>query len=545
MRRGVALGVAVMLAALALAPPVADAATNGVTSAQAAAIAARLPLVRSLERTHPRAFSQVTMPVAGQWQVAFYSRDQEFVQVIVSAADGSVLGQYTGLQIAWTMARGNPGAFGRHLDALYVWLPLSLLFVAPFFDWRRPLRTINLDLLALSFFSVSFAFFNHGEIHRSVPLSYPPLVYLLARLLWLARPGGRRPVPPQRLNFGVRWLAAGLVLLVAFRIVLNIVDSRVIDVGYANVVGARRLLDGSSLYGAFPVSIAHGDTYGPFSYEAYAPFVKLWGFGGSPASLPAAHAAAICFDLACIVLLFAIGVRLRGPATGVVLAYAWAAYPFTALALETNSNDGLVAALVLATLLVSRRPFPRGAFTALAALSKLAPLALVPLMATEGLRERGGRGVAWFAAGLVVVGALALVPAVAHDTLATIYDRTISYQADRSAPFSVWGLYGGLGGAQTAVQLFAIALAGAVAVLPRRRDLVGLAACAAAVLIAVQLGVTYWFYLYIPWFFAPAAVALFGRPEQFRDRFTVRRGGVASPEAQRRHALVRLAGAPR
>jgi hypothetical protein len=545
MRRGVAVAVMLAAVALAAAPAAASAATSGVTSAQAAAIAARLPLVRSLERTHPGAFSQVTSPVAGQWQVAFYSRDQEFVQVIVSAADGSVLGQYTGLQIAWTMARGHAGAFGHHLDALYVWLPLSLLFVAPFLDWRRPWRMINLDLLALSFFSVSFAFFNHGDIHRSVPLSYPPLVYLLARLLWLARPGGRRPVPPLRLNFGVRWLAAGLVLLVAFRIVLNIVDSNVIDVGYASVVGARRVLDGGALYGQFPASISHGDTYGPFSYEAYVPFVKLWGFSGPPVSLAAAKAAAIFFDLACIVLLFALGVRLRGPATGVVLAYAWAAYPFTALALESGSNDALVAALVLATLLVARWPFPRGAFTALAGLSKLAPLALVPLMATEGLRERGARGVAWFAAGLLAVGALAMAPALAHDTLATIYDRTISYQANRSAPFSVWGLYGGLGAAQTAVAVLAIALAGALAVLPRRPDLVGLSACSAAVLIAVQLGASYWFYLYIPWFFAPAAVALFGRPEQFLDRFTLRRGRIASPEAQRREALVRLAGAPR
>ena len=36
------------------------------------------------------------------------------------------------------------------------------------------------------------------------------------------------------------------------------------------------------------------------------------------------------------------------------------------------------------------------------------------------------------------------------------------------------------------------------------------AATAAAILIAVQLGVSYWFYLYIPWFFAPAIVALLG-----------------------------------
>src|SRR6185437_6896277 len=98
----------------------------------------------------------------------------EFVQVIVSAADGRVLGRYTGIQIAWTMARGYPGFFGRHLDALYIWLPL---------------RLVNVDLLAFSFFSISLAFFNHADIYRSVPLVYPPLVYLVARLVWVAQAG--------------------------------------------------------------------------------------------------------------------------------------------------------------------------------------------------------------------------------------------------------------------------------------------------------------------------------------------------------------------
>src|ERR1035441_9378393 len=138
MRRSLALA----LAALALAPSAADAS---VSSTQATVIHRRLALVRREERTPRGAFSQVSSPIAGQWQVAFYSRGQEFVQVIVSASSGRALGQYTGIQVAWTMARGYPGAFGRHLDALYIWLPLCLFFLAPFFDWRRPLRMLNLD----------------------------------------------------------------------------------------------------------------------------------------------------------------------------------------------------------------------------------------------------------------------------------------------------------------------------------------------------------------------------------------------------------------
>ena len=46
--------------------------------------------------------------------------------------------------------------------------------------------------------------------------------------------------------------------------------------------------------------------------------------------------------------------------------------------------------------------------------------------------------------------------------------------------------------------------------MPRRRDLVGLAALRGAILIALQLGVTHWFYLYVVWFLGPALVALLG-----------------------------------
>ena len=103
-----------------------------------------------------------------------------------------MLGSYTGIQIAWTMARGYPGAFGRHVDALYVWLPLSLLFLRRSSTGAARCACATSTSLALSFFSVSLAFFNHGDIDASVPLTYPPLVYLLVRLLWLARPGARR-----------------------------------------------------------------------------------------------------------------------------------------------------------------------------------------------------------------------------------------------------------------------------------------------------------------------------------------------------------------
>ena len=53
-------------------------------------------------------------------------------------------------------------------------------------------------------------------------------------------------------------------------------------------------------------------------------------------------------------------------------------------------------------------------------------------------------------------------------------------------------------------------LAVTLALVPRRPDLIGLAAACAAVMIAAQLGIDHWFYLYIPWFFPLAMLALLG-----------------------------------
>jgi hypothetical protein len=482
-------------------------------------IAQALPKMKAVRAKYPGSYDGAYLKGPFRWQVSFFLKKgaKEIGQVIVDDASGRVLEQWTGFQVAWTMARGYSGAFGEHVNALYIWLPLCVLFFVPFFDWRRPLRLLHLDLLALLSFSVSLAFFNHAHIYASVPLVYPPLLYLLARMLALLRRGARPPAV--RLLIPAPWLAIGVVFLIGFRIGLNVTDGNVIDVGYAGVIGAERIVHGKSLYGSYPSDNEHGDTYGPVNYEAYVPFEQIFGWSGTWDDLPAAHAAAVVFDLLAVALLFLIGRRVRGPSLGIVFAYAWVSYPFTLFALESDSNDTLVAVLVLAALLCatyrsSVGRSARGAFAAFAGLTKFAPLALAPLLATHGLRElppaRRRRALALFALAFVVAGGLASIPALRHDTLHTIYERTIAYQANRGSPFSVWGLYGGLHGLQTAVQILAVLLAVALAVVPRRPDPLGLAAACAAVLIAAQLGIEHWFYLYIPWFFPLAAIALLG-----------------------------------
>jgi hypothetical protein len=509
------------------------------------AIAGALPKMRAVRAKYPGSYGGAYLKNPFHWQVSYFSRDgkNEIGQVIIAETSTSerVLEQWIGFQVAWTMARGYPGAFGRHVNALYIWLPLCVLFMLPFFNFRRPFSLLHLDLLVLLSFSVSLAFFNHARIYASVPLAYPPLLYLLARMLALSRPARRRREPgPLRLLVPASWLALGVVFLIGFRIALNVTDSNVIDVGYAGVIGAHRIVHGKPLYGSYPSDNEHGDTYGPVNYEAYVPFERIFGWSGTWDDLPAAHAAAIVFDLLAVAMIFLLGRRVRGPTLGIALAYAWVSYPFTLFGLESNSNDTLVALLVLAALLAATYrsklgPPARGAFAALAGLTKFAPLALAPLLATDGLWTRpatrrgaseDGSGVlrserarAWARVGALAAfvfafafaAALAFIPALSHDSLHKVYEQTIAYQAERGSPFSVWGLYGGLGDWQLAVQITAVVLALSLAVVPRRSDLVGLAAACAAVIIATQLGIDHWFYLYIPWFFPLAMLALLAR----------------------------------
>jgi len=190
---------------------------------------------------------------------------------------------------------------------------------------------------------------------------------------------------------------------------------------------------------------------------------------------------------------------------------------FVLAALLAASYSGHVAARAALGVGGSLITATRGALAALAALTKFAPLALAPILATHGLRELPAsrpwlrvRVLALFALGFAGALALASIPAFAHDSLHTIYERTLVYQGNRDSPFSIWGLYG-LHGPEVAVETAAAVLAVLLAVMPRRDDLVGLAAGCAAIMIAVELGIEHWFYLYIPWFFPLVMLALLGR----------------------------------
>jgi hypothetical protein len=320
--------------------------------------------------------------------------------------------------------------------------------------------------------------------------------------------GAREPGVPFTL-VPIRFLALALVFLIGFRVGLNLTDSNVIDVGYSGVIGADRLTHGEDLYGTFPDENGSGDTYGPVAYYSYVPFELVFSWSGAWDDLPAAHAAAVAFDLATMLALFFVGRRLlAGPGgnmLGLVLAYGWAAYPYTAFVLNSNANDSLVALLVTLAFLAISSPRLRGAALALAAAAKFAPLALVPLWASYDRRRP--RDALAFALAFGAFTMLLWLPLLPDGGVSELWDRTVGFQLGRDSPFSIWGLED-LGWAQDIVKVLAVALAVAVAVHPRVKSPLVVAALGAAALIGLQLALSHWFYLYIVWWLPLVLVAL-------------------------------------
>jgi hypothetical protein len=473
------------------------------TARQATAIAGRNEKVRAARERHPDLRPTAYTRGPARWQVSWFADDDdEVVQVHVDDRTRAVVESWSGHQVAWRMARGYEGAFGRKWNSPWLLIPLGLLFLLPFVDVRRPLRLLHLDLTVLLAFGVSHVFFNRGEIDVSVPLAYPVLLYVLGRMLWEGR---RRRERAGRLvpHVPIGWLLAAVGFLVGFRIGLNVIDSNVIDVGYSGVIGADRIADGDPLYdGEFAPDNERGNVYGPLAYLAYVPWEQVLPWKGAWDNLPAAHAAAITFDLATLLGLYVLGSRLCERALGVALAYAWAAFPYSLFALSTNSNDTLIAALLVWALVAASSPATRGALLALAAAAKFVPLAIAPLFATIGRPLR-------FAVAFGLVVAAVVLPFLPDGGLRDLYDTTLGFHAGRPSPFSVWGQEPGLDWLHTAVKVAAAGLALAVAFVPRERDTVQVAALGAAVLVALQLTAVHWFYLYVVWFTPFVLLALF------------------------------------
>jgi hypothetical protein len=339
-------------------------------------------------------------------------------------------------------------------------------------------------------------------------------------------------------------LIAGTIFLVGFRVGLNLERSNVIDVGYSGVIGAERIVHGRAPWGNFPQETVKsngdpktcsktdtemriqtdgaceranplGDTYGPTAYEAYIPGYLITGWSGKWDDLPTAHLTAILFDILTIVGLWFVGLRFGGRRLGAVLAFAWAAYPFTQYVSNSNTNDAIMPCFLVWAFWLVSRPVARGVLTAFSGWAKFASLIVVPLWLTYPTGRPSGRFAAGFAAAtLAVFSILLLDPHPVHE-VATFWHRTVGYQLGRDAPWSLWDWrqYHARGLpdfhiVQRVLQVALIVGAIAVAIRPRRKSPLQLVAFTASLLAGFEMVQTYWLYTYIPWFFPFAAIAL-------------------------------------
>jgi hypothetical protein len=523
------------------------------TEEQAIQAVMRFPKVADWVKRYPaKTLSKEATRDDNVWSVNVWSSLPDAGQIVeakVEDSTGRVTEAWTGPQVAWKMARGYRGAFGRAINDAWIWLLFCAVFMLGLADFRRLVSVRNLDLAVLLSFSFSLYYFNHGRLFTAMPLVYPPLLYLLGRMIWIGRRGRgsvARPLWPA-------WvLLAGTVFLMGFRVGLNVESSNVIDVGLAGIDGAQRIAgEGESPYGHMPTddgkacgaadsdgyvrehiqtngrcesSNGRGDTYGPVSYLGYVPAYALVGFdgkwnGGSStwSGLPAAHLTALIWDALALIGLGLLGLRFGGRLLGATLAFAWAAYPFTQYVSNSNSNDAIMPALLVWGLVVVTSPAGRGLFLGLAAWTKFAALLLLPLWASYPDWRRAGRQKAVFVAGFLLATALSfwilfLEPDPLH-AARVFWDRTFGWQLSRPSPFSIWDWkeypgFPNLHHVQTALKVALLLGALAVYFVPRTKNVLQLAALSGALMIGFELVLTHWFYLYVPWFFPFVAFAM-------------------------------------
>jgi hypothetical protein len=504
---------------------------------------------------------------AGEWTVKIWWTKPhqpkvsagEIAEGKVVDATGEVTEAWTGPQVAWGMARGSSGAFGgTAINNPWIWGAFCLVFLVGLGDFRRPFSLRNLDLLFLLSPTASLWFFNHGDVFTAVPLFYPLLVWVVLRGTWI---GARNRGTPGAPRWPVWVLLAATVFLMGFRIGLNVDRSNVIDVGYSGVIGAERIVNGQAPWGNFPVeqlpngkylrpcgpadgsgeirdrvqtngrcesANPEGDTYGPVAYESYIPGYLTLGWSRKWDDLPAAHFTSIAFDVLTLIGLWLVGWRFGGRRLAAVLAFAWAAYPFTQYVSNSNTNDALMPCFLVWGFWLVSKPAARGAFAAFSGWTKFASLLVAPLWLTYPGRKPNWRAVAGFAAATLAVFSILLLASDPLHEAHVFWTRTVGFQIGRDAPWSLWdwGQYHARGLpdlhlVQRVLQVLLVGGAVAAAFFPRRKSPLQLAALTAVLLAGFELVVTYWLYTYIPWFYPFAALTLLAPALPLRKLVTV------------------------
>jgi glycosyl transferase family 87 len=412
----------------------------------------------------------------------------------------------------WFIPAVVGGVFTLH--PLLVAVPWAACFVFGLADWRNPWRVEHLDLLALAGFFPVAMLLSDDAGQAGLWLAAACLCWLLLRMLGVVL--GIWRMPELRPSFSSRRLGRAILLLLMVRFA-SLAGGNILDVGQASSLGAWRLLHGLHLYGSVSwpgpagLLVYRPDTYGPFAYYAYLPFVAV--FPAAPAVI-ATLLPALCFDALTLAGLYKLGTRLGGRPLGQAFVFAYLLFPFPDLSLTAETNDALIAALCVWAIAAStERPVARGLLMAAATLTKFLP----GLLALQFLGIRKGR---WrYALTLVASLAAMLAWPLITSGPAQLLDSTVGYQLIQrggGAQFSIWTYLPHaalVARPMLAAALLLLALSPLVR--PPGPDPRQQAALAAALLIGAQLLLGYWFYGYLTWCYPLLVIAVIRtRPDQ-------------------------------
>jgi hypothetical protein len=430
----------------------------------------------------------------------------------------------------WFIPAYAGGPFTVH--PLLFAVPAAACFVLGLLDWRRPWRVEHLDVLALAGFFPVAMLLSDDLSPAGLWLAAVCLGWLFARMLGATFGSWR--MPELRPSISSRWLGLAIGILLLARIG-SVSAGYIQDVGQASSLGAWRLLHGLHLYGAVSwrgpggLRIYRPDSYGPFAYYAYLPFVVI--FPPAPALLATLLPAA-CFDALTLAGLHTLGRRLGGRPLAQAFLFAYLLYPFPDLSLMAQTNDALIAALCVWTIVAVERPVARGWLMAAAALTKFLPA----LLALQFLGVRRGR---WrYALTLAASLAAMLAWPLITSGPAQFLDSTLGYQLIQrggGTQFSIWTYMPHLAIAARPILAAALVLlALSPMVRPPVQDVREHAALAAALLIGAQLLLDYWFYSYLTWCYPLLVIALIQARPGHEAADTSARGAVDARHDQSR-----------
>jgi Glycosyltransferase family 87 len=426
--------------------------------------------------------------------------------------------------VDFTKARVPYGNWIAYQPAVLIGLGMLFVLMTAVSPWRR-IR--NLDVLAALSLIAPVIVLERRYVGATALSAAPGLGYLTARCAWRALGAARPPEgsTPLLLHLTRSWNAAERVrvlriTLLALALVFAMVgvsSTSPVDVIYAAMEGATKLIHGVLPYGHMPGDVVHGDTYPILSYAFYAPLAWLAPVGGMWDSVDPALGVTALAALATAAALYVAAAGRGGPricgrspeaeCPGLRAAVAWLAFPPLLITVSTGSTDVILAALLVFAVVLWRRPGSSAALIAAAGWFKLAPFALVPVW----LAPLRGRALVRAIVAIVAVSAPALLVLVALGGLRGPAEmlHAIYFQFSRDSSQSIWAALG-IRFLQPLGQGCVLGLIAAVAFKLYRQPWLAaeqerMAAAAAAILIGLQLAADYWAFLYLVWI-----VPLFG-----------------------------------